>query len=78
MSESEVTGEDEVKRLARDLAVLAHLRSPEEPLEKMAARIADDLRKHGHVVDIECVKAEAKDVIESALRHASQEGGRKE
>jgi len=66
----------QVKSGIRSLAVLAHLRSPEEPLEEIAARIADELRKHGHFVDLEQVKAETKDVIELALRHASQEGGR--
>jgi len=68
--------EEQVKRGIRSLAVLAHLRSPEEPLEEIAVRIADELREHGRVVDLEQVKAEAKDVIELALRHASQEGGR--
>jgi len=68
-------GKDErVKRGIRSLAVLAHLRSPEEPLEEIAARIADELRRHGHVVDLEQVKAEAKDVIELAFGPRSQEG----
>ena len=68
--------EEQLKRCIRSLAVLEHLRSPEEPPEEIAPRIADNLRKRGHVVDLEQVKVEAKDVIELALRHASREGGR--
>jgi hypothetical protein len=68
--------EEQLKRDIRSLAVLEHLRSPEEPPEEIAPRIADNLRKRGHVVDLEQVKVEAKDVIELALRHASREGGR--
>ncbi len=68
--------EEQVKRRIRSLAVLAHLRSPEEPLEEIAVRIADELRKHGHVVDLEQVKAEARGVIARAAEDHSDEGGR--
>lgn len=66
--------EEQVKRRLRSLAVLARLGSPERSLEEIAARIAEDMRKHGHVVDLEQVKAEAKDVIELAFGPRSQEG----
>jgi hypothetical protein len=55
--------------------VLEHLRSPEKPLEEMAARIADELRKHEHDVDLEQVMAEVRDVIKRAAEDHSDEGG---
>jgi len=59
--------EERVKRGVRSLAVLEHLRSPEATLEEIAAHVVELLRMHGHVVDLEYVKAEAKDVIERAI-----------
>jgi hypothetical protein len=67
--------EEQLKRCIRSFAVLEHLRSPEEPPEEIAPRIADNLRKRGHVVDLEQVKAEARGVIERAAEDHSDEGG---
>ena len=67
--------EERFKRGIRDLVVLEHLRSPEKPLEEMAARIADELRKHEHDVDLEQVMAEVRDVIKRAAEDHSDEGG---